>query len=185
MNVVFFIKTNAFLYSTLLTIGAVWIDQGFMLVSQDITERLVQRIENGTLPCSPWLDQAFATWMNDYPDIIMLGDNKRLAHDLEKMRLYTGEDEMKGRKEICQTYLGIHQSYPEEMRMYWSVYQQEKKLPYNVPHLKYNCAAKRMFDHKRMLPAWNFKQKPCKDNPIWGKGEVFYGRQFTDGEVQM
>ena len=162
-----------FLFITYLTIflisGAVAIDEGFVILSSDLVKSIIDRI-NTTLLCHPFGGQNIGIWLNDYTGVQTFGDNKRLFHLNFDSKVVAAK-----RREICSTALGIHKSYPEEMRIYWNVYQKEpKNRTYIVPPIVFPCRFPRGINYKVFGGNWFAEPKLCKDNPIWS--EAFKGR---------
>ena len=75
-----------------------------------------------------------------------------------------------------ETALGIHKSYPEEMKIYWYVYLKEPKDQYKVPPVAYPCHLKPVLNYKVFVKRWFAEPKPCKDNPVWGSSDYYIGR---------
>ena len=120
-------------------------------------------------------DQAIATWLNNVTNVTTFVDNKRLA----QFGISSGE--IAKRKEVCQTLLGIHQSYPEQMKFYWDIYQKENRsIVYHPPPVEYPCPFPRKFDYKAFLGTEGYHDmKLCKDNPTWSSMPYVKGRQGT------
>ena len=151
--------------------GAVAIDEGFVILSSDLVRSILDRM-NSTLLCHPFGGQNIGIWLNGYPGLQAFGDNKRLFH-LNFDSKYVAAK----RPEICKTALGIHRSYPEEMKIYWDVYQKEpKNKSYIVPPITFPCHIALGLNYRVFSGDWFAEPKLCKDNPIW-KG-TFEGRQF-------
>ena len=150
-------------------LGAVYIDQGFLLISQDIGKDLLTRHRNNSLSCHPMLDQAFGMWMNDYPGLQTFGDNARLYHHGLNPSQSHG---------LCARALAVHKSYPAEMRMYWNVTSREQSISTTVPPVVFPCSLPQMSSYKAFGGVWYYEPKPCKDNPVWGNGQFLRGRQL-------
>ena len=76
----------------------------------------------------PYGGQALGMWLKDVPNLQRFGENKRFHLS------YDSKEEAAKRNEICDTALGIHKSYPEEMKIYWKVFQtKEPSNPFVLP----------------------------------------------------
>ncbi|CAB4009902.1 beta-1,3-galactosyltransferase 6-like [Paramuricea clavata] len=154
---------------------ATWLDESFYLVSGDIVESFVSRRD--TLLCHVFESQAIGYWIKNISNLTTFADNKRLLHASQKG--FSTEKDVVNRGEICHSVLGIHQSYPEKMRMLWRTYEKENKpIAYQVPSISYNCKYPLAMDHKffRRSKFWFAKLKLCKDNPIWNRSGEYKGR---------
>lgn len=150
-------------------------DESFYLLSKGVVDSILSRRD--TLECSPWESQAIGYWLKKVANLTTFGDNKRLLH--QHQTGFTEVTEVTKRKEICRSVVGIHRSYPEKMRLYWSVYKREVKPDvYEVPPISYGCQFPISMDIMawRKNKAWFAELKPCKDNPTWNKGKVYMGR---------
>lgn len=153
---------------------ATWLDEGFFLVSRNVVNSFLSRRE--TLQCHVWESQAIGYWLKNVSDLTTFGDNKRLIHQAG----FTSESEVAKRTEICHTFVGIHQSYPKKMRLFWSVYQrEERQVVYKVPPISYECQYPIAMDIMafRNDKFWFAELKPCKDNPTWNRGNEYKGRE--------
>ena len=111
-------------------------------------------------------------WLKGIPDLQTFGDNKRLFQ-----LSYDSKEKAAKRNEICDTALGIHRSYPEEMKIYWKVFQNEEPSNLFVPPIVFPCDVPLGIDYSVFSGKYFAEPKPCKDKPIWERGEYFKGRQ--------
>ena len=152
-------------------LGAVAIDEGFIIMSSDLIKNFLSKI-NTTLLCHPFGGQNIGIWLNGM-NVTRFGDNKRLFHLRFESKVKASK-----RTEICHTALGIHRSYPEEMRLYWRIYQKEdKNVSYEIPKISFPCRLPPGLNYKVMFKKYFAKPKLCRDNPIRDRGEYFKGRQ--------
>ena len=150
--------------------GAIAIDEGFIILTKDLVKSILDRV-NTTLPCHPYGGQAIGMWLKNVSNLQTFGDNKRLFH----LRFDSKEKAAK-RNEICSTALGVHQSYPEEMKIYWDVFKNEKPTNHSVPPIVFPCRFPPGINYKIFGGRYFAEPKPCKDKPIWERGEYFKGR---------
>ncbi len=154
-------------------LAATWLDESFYLVSKDIVESVISRRDS--LVCNVWESQSIGYWLKDIPNLATFSDNKRLLHHQTGLGNGGGK-----RTEICHSFLGIHQSYPEKMRTFWGIYEKEDKpLAYQVPPITYNCKYSIAMDYMawKNNKFWFSELKLCKDNPIWNSNRDYKGRQ--------
>ena len=130
-----------------------------------------------TLLCHVWESQAIGYWIKSISNITTFADNKRLLHTRSG---FNSEKDISLRTEICDSFLGIHQSYPEKMRAFWRVYEKENKNITNyAPPVTYDCKYPLAMDYKTWNghSLWFSEPKPCKDNPIWDRNGEYKGRR--------
>ena len=164
-------------FSHCIYLDATWLDEAFYLVSKDIVESFLTRFD--TLLCHVWESQAIGHWIKNITNVITFADNKRILHHQSE---FSSKNVVEKRKEICHTVLAIHKSYPDKMRLFWSIYEKEdKNMTYYVPPTSYNCRYPLAMDYMvwRNNKMWFSEPKLCKDYPTWKRdGENEYkGRQ--------
>ena len=148
------------------------IDEGFIIISNDVVQNILSKVDT-TLLCHPFGGQNIGIWLNDMPDVTTFGDNNRLFH-----LNYDSKEKAAKRKEVCHSALGIHKSYPEEMRLYWKIFLNENKnVTYEIPPIAFPCRHPRGINYKVFEGQYFAEPILCKNNPIWEKGEFFKGRQ--------
>ena len=160
--------------NSIFTLVVTWLDESFYLVSEDIAHSYLNRRDS--LECFVWESQAIGYWIKNISNLTTFADNRRLLH----IKGLGSKKDVAKRNEICQSVLAIHQSYPEMMRMYWSIYEIESKtIPYKVPPISYNCKFPLAMDYKyfSVKSIWFSEPKLCKDNPIWNRDGEYKGRQ--------
>lgn len=152
-------------------------DSGFYLVTRNIVDSFLSRRDQ--LQCLVWEAQAIGYWLKNVSNLTTFADNKRILHRREG---FSSQTEASQRKEICHSVVGIHQSYPEWMRLFWRVYLREESVDgYDVPPISYDCKYPIGMDisayrNPRLFNLWYSDLKPCKDNPTWDRGKVYKGR---------
>ena len=159
-------------------LGATWLDESFYLTSKDIVQSFLRRKD--ILMCNVWESQSIGYWLKIISNLTTFTDNKRLLHDRSE---FDSEKDLQEKKEVCHSHLGIHESYPEKMKSFWSMYEKEKKnVAYHVPPISYDCKYQIEMDytvwHGNEL--WFSEPKPCKDNPIWDRVGEYKGRRVEE-----
>ena len=149
--------------------GNIYFDEAFIIITKDLIQSFLDR-KNSTLLCQPYGDQSIGMWLNAISTLTKFED-KRLG-DLkprEKIKTRNGH-------ETCQSKLGIHKSYPEEMKLYWNISQHENKdIKPEVPPETFDCKFPFGIDENKY--GARFAPKLCKDNPVWNFGEYHQGSQ--------
>lgn len=162
--------------------GIVRVDEGFMILSRDLIDEFLLRL-NSTLLCSAFGDQAVANWIQESTkgeEIIYFLDNSRIIH--QEVTSYMGNKYLI--PNICNTYLGLHGTYPDYMRKYWKLYTDEKYTygrAYTIPEIKpfeYICEHSKDFNFEVFEPPYYSERKLCKYNPTFkGSDEQYLGRE--------
>ena len=150
--------------------GNIYLDEAFILLTSDLIRSILAR-KDTTLLCHPFADQSIGLWMNSVPNLLTFADSNRLGDPrrLEKIKLQKG-------REICHTKLGIHKSYPDDMRHWWNTYlHEEKQVNPQVPPISYSCHLPIGINESKY--GGPYTPKLCKDRPIWNFGEFFKGSQ--------
>ena len=136
-------------------------DEGFLIVSKDIAQELIKR--NESLYCHPMGGQMIAMWINllekEHYNVTYFADNSRLIH----YRAYLKAD--KKTANLCSDVIGIHESYPQQMKEYWNL---TKDTWFNMSFTKvirkpYNeyCGQPKGWDWRVLNAFWRHEPKPC------------------------
>jgi hypothetical protein len=154
------------------------LDEAFYLASNDIVQSFLDRRD--ILMCFVWESQAIGYWVKNISNLTTFADNTRLLH---RQTGFSSKKDVEKRKEICHSVLAIHKSYPEWMRLYWSIYLNENKTAplkaLKVPSVSYNCRYPLAMDYKvwPVKSIWFSEPKLCKDNPTWNRLGEYKGRR--------
>ena len=152
------------------------------MLTRDLIEEVLEK-RNSTLLCSPYGDQAVAIWMgNSSKNVTYFMDNHRIVHKS------AGKDQKFFTKDVCMKYLSLHGTYPKAMRQLWlvaSVFRQRtpEAIAYTVNKIEpfdKLCPHSPRFDYRGFIPEYQFKPKPCYENPKWALSkERHVGREET------
>lgn len=158
------------------------VDEAWLMLTRDLIEEIVEK-RNSTLLCSPYGDQAVAIWMgNSSKNVTYFMDNHRIVHKS------AGKDQKFFTKDVCMKYLSLHGTYPKAMRQLWlvaSVFRQRtpEAIAYTVNKIEpfdKLCPHSPRFDYRGFIPEYQFKPKPCYENPKWALSkERHVGREET------
>ena len=132
--------------------------------------------------CNPWEGQSIGFWLKKITNLTTFSDNGRLVHMRSTSQQFSSDKVVKLRKEICHSLLGLHQSYPDQMRLYWQIYEKEDKVKqYVIPPTSYHCVHQINVNYMawKPNPQWFAPPRPCRDNPIWSTGQKYVGREGT------
>ncbi|XP_046863750.1 uncharacterized protein LOC124457562 [Xenia sp. Carnegie-2017] len=152
------------------------LDESFLLMSSDIVKSFLRR--KNTLKCLVWESQSIGYWLKDISNLTTFSDNSRLIHRRSSSLNFKSDKDVKKRSEICHSVLGLHQSYPDKMRLYWSIYEKEVKLKqYAISKVAYICKFKPNVNYMawKNEELWFSEPKPCKNNPIWRVANEYLG----------
>ena len=150
--------------------GIVRVDEGWHLTSSDVVGEFVAKKDTNL--CHPFGDQAFSLWLNDMQGMIYFADNKRVYHGVAARN-----PGLLHRSEVCHSFISLHGSYPKEMLSFWQIASKEESGSYVLPPVEDNCRLSKTMRWKTFGGFYYAVPKPCRDNPIWQKGNMYSGRQ--------
>lgn len=148
--------------------GISWADEAFVIFSADMIRKFLMQDKKKML-CHPFADQQFSIWMKHMTKLYF--HDTRLHHDPPA----SFTPEFKEMKNLCDSYIGIHGTYVEEMRNFAKVANDGAKEVETVPKFSRFCPFKN-FDYRKFSPKYYFRPKPCIQNPTW-KNSTFTGRE--------
>ena len=144
--------------------GITWVDEGFVIFSNDVIHKFVAQDENKTL-CHPFADQQIGLWMENLP--------KRYFHDprLHHHPPASFLPKFQNMSNVCDSYLGIHGTYVAEMRAFGKNDNDGPKDVIPAPDFSTHCKTTR-FDHRVFGAKFRFDPRPCRENPRWNNSTV-------------
>ena len=151
--------------------GITWIDEAFMIFSDDVIRKFLAQNES-TMLCHPHADQQIGLWLNKIFRKTFFHDTR--LHDHPPASFMRAFDKIKN---VCGSYLGVHGAYIDKMRYLGLNANDSRK--YVQPILKFSrfCSITR-FDYRVFGPPWRFDPRPCKDNPTWNvERKLYVGRE--------
>ena len=151
-------------------------EESLILLSRDVIEIFLGQDPENIL-CHRWADQMIGIWVkNLHLATFHYRHDVRLHHDPPAAFL----PNFKTEKSICTKYIGVHGSYPAQMRTLWnhrgpSNYDKSKTLD----HYSFNCWYSSYMNWQLFYGEWKAKPKLCKADPSWGGplGTTYVGRQ--------
>ena len=151
--------------------GITWIDESFMIFSQDIIHKFLSQ-NVSTMLCHPHADQQIGLWLNTISETLYFHDS-RLYHDPPA----SFSPQFVNATNVCDSYLGLHGTYVEKMRYFGKHANDSMKDVHPIPNFSSYCQTTR-FDHNVFYAPYKFEPKPCKDNPSWNlEKKMFVGRE--------
>jgi hypothetical protein len=150
-----------------------FIDESFILLTFDLVETFLSWDESSLL-CHPFGDQQLAIWLNHLPAINAFFDI-RLHHHPPASKT----SKFSNMVNICDRYLGLHGTYPNEMRKFWVVANDGKKrLTEWISVYPKACHYRPYFKWRDIKQQFRHKPELCKNNPRWTmKREMWVGRE--------
>ena len=96
-------------------------EESMILLSRDLVEYFLSKNPQ-TIRCHPLADQMLAAWTTD------LGANRLYRHDYRLHHIPVADQapELRSVKNICNKYIGIHGTYPQDMKHFWKNRGQSK-----------------------------------------------------------
>ena len=150
-------------------------DESIILLSRDLIETFLGQDPEKIL-CNRWADQMIGIWANNIYLPKFYRHDVRLHHDPPAEFV----EKFKSEKNICSKYIGVHGSYPTQMRTLWrhkghNNYDANKTLD----DYSYFCWYETFMNWKLFHGEWRTKPKLCSTNPSWGGsfGTAYLGRQ--------
>ena len=151
--------------------GITWIDESFVLLTQDIVYKFLSQNESAML-CHPHADQQIGFWLQNISTKVYFHD-KRLYHDPPA----SFAPQFQNAKDVCSSYLGLHGTYVKKMREFGKNSNDSSKDVHPIPSFSTYCNTM-AFDHRKFSAPFFFDPKPCKDKPSWNvERKMYVGRE--------
>ena len=148
-----------------------WMDEAFMIFSNDIIQKFLAQNES-TMLCHPHADQQIALWWKSIANKTFFHDTR--LHDHPPASFTHKFDSITN---VCDSYLGVHGAYVNKMRYLGLNANDSIKLVQPIPKFSTFCSTTR-FDHRVLNRPWRFDPRPCKDNPTWNlEKKMYVGRE--------
>ncbi|XP_065659770.1 uncharacterized protein LOC101236165 isoform X1 [Hydra vulgaris] len=150
-------------------------EESIILLSRDVIEIFLGQDPEKML-CNRWADQMIGIWNNELNLPKLYHHDNRLHHHPPARDIKS----FKSQENICTDYIGVHGSYPIQMRTLW-----KNKGPKNynknnsLENFSSFCMYDSVMDWKSFEPYWRVEPKLCKTNPNWGGpfGTTYIGRE--------
>ncbi|XP_065659766.1 uncharacterized protein LOC124817580 [Hydra vulgaris] len=150
-------------------------EESIILLSRDIVEIFLGQDPEKIL-CNRWADQMIGIWNNILNLPKFYHHDRRLHHDPPARDI----DSFRTKKNICTEFIGVHGSYPIQMRTLWqhrgsSNYEKSSSLD-NYSDF---CWFDSIMNWENFGPDWRVEPKLCKTDPDWGGkfGSAYTGRE--------
>ena len=151
-------------------------DESIVLFSNYIMEIFLGQDPDKML-CSKWAGQMIGVW-NEELKLPKFYKNEPRLHYHPPIQLVK---RLKNERNICNKYIGLHGSYPEQMKMLWL--HRGKHISYengkSLDDYAHNCPHDSVMLWENFSPGWKAEPKLCKSDPDWGEyhGKKYGGRQ--------
>ena len=150
--------------------GITWMDEAFMIFSEDIIQKFLAQNESSML-CHPHADQQVMLWLSNILHKTYFHDT-RLHH--EPPASFVAR--FSNISNVCDSHLGAHGAFVKTMYYLGLRANDNAKDVSTIPDFARFCTTK--FDHRAFHPHWRYEPKLCKNNPTWNKGnEMWVGKE--------
>ena len=154
--------------------GITWLDEAFMIFSEDIIQKFLGQNESSML-CHPHADQQVMLWLSNILHKTYFHDTR--LHHAPPASFVARFSNISN---VCDSYLGAHGAYVKTMYYLGLRANDSAKEFSTIPDFARFCTTK--FDHRVFNPEWRYEPKPCKDNPTWNLGnEMWFGKEAGQG----
>ena len=154
--------------------GITWMDEAFMIFSEDIIQTFLAQNE-GPMLCHPHADQQIMLWLSNILQKTYFHDTR--LHHAPPASVVARFSNISN---VCDSYLGAHGAYVKTMYYLGLRANDSAKEFSTIPDFARFCTTK--FDHRVFNPEWRYEPKPCKDNPTWNLGnEMWFGKEAGQG----
>ena len=151
-------------------------EESIILLSKDLLKIYVGQ-DPDEMYCHRWADQMIGIWKNELKlDSLFYNHDSRLHHHPPAQYINT----FRTRSNICQDFIGVHGSYPLQMKTLWE-HRGPDQYPANLTFGNYTapCGLPNVMLWQNFDSEWIAEPKLCKTNPDWGgrHGTTYIGRQ--------
>ena len=154
--------------------GITWMDEAFMIFSEDIIQKFLAQNESSML-CHPHADQQVMLWLSNILHKTYFHDTR--LHHAPPASFVARFSNISN---VCDSHLGVHGAYVKTMYYLGLRANDSAKEFSTIPDFARYCTTK--FDHRVFNPEWRYEPKPCKDNPTWNLGnEMWFGKEAGQG----
>ena len=155
--------------------GITWLDEAFMIFSEDIIQKFLAQNESSML-CHPHADQQVMLWLSNILHKTYFHDT-RLHHQPPASFVAR----FSNISNVCDSHLGAHGAYGKTMYYLGLRANDSAKEVSTIPDFARFCKNKK-FDHRVFNSKWRYEPKPCKNNPTWNLGnEMWLGKEAGQG----
>ena len=156
-------------------------EESMILFSKDIID-LFLRQDPDKMLCHPWADQEIGIWKKELNLKDFYHTDIRLHHHPPASYI----KKFQSMSNICHSYIGVHGTYHEHMRVFWEKRGDVSLTLSNDDRTLDNffgsCTLKQTMDWKGFGSSyWRYPPKRCIDNPTWDTSTQMGGRKFYEG----
>jgi len=151
-------------------------EESIILLSKDLVELYLGQ-DPDTMQCHRWADQMLGVWKEELNiSTLYYHHDIRLHHHPPAQYV----EEFKTRRNICDDFIGVHGSYPIQMKVLWQHRGKEILKPHDTfANFSARCQLPNIMKYQNFFKEFFAEPKLCKSNPDWGggHGSTYIGRQ--------
>lgn len=154
-------------------------EESMILFSRDLVEKFLDQDPN-VIKGHPWADQMIATWVRELKLDKIYNHDTRLHHDPPLIKLNNLTEQFRF---VCRKYIGVHGSYPEHMRLLWTLRQGREYAGVKLDDYTERCNKPQVFLWTSFTNKWRYMPKKLILDPVWDTFKqdhdvhVYNGRQ--------
>ena len=134
--------------------GITWLDEAFMIFSEDIIQKFLGQNESSML-CHPQADQQVMLWLSNILHKTYFHDTR--LHHAPPASFVARFSNISN---VCDSHLGAHGAFVKTMYYLGLRANDNAKDVSTIPDFARFCTTK--FDHRAFNPQWRYEPKPCK-----------------------
>jgi len=135
-------------------------DESITMYSQDILKKFLSQ-DPKKMRCSLIADLSMGMWVHDLGMRNFFHHDKRLHHH----PIVSHKPELREKKNVCSSFIGIHGSFPEDMKIFWSNRGPTEHKGTLWDHSTV-CTATG-FRHDALPDIYDYEPKLCVGHPTW------------------
>ena len=156
-------------------------EESIILLSRDLVEKFLSQ-DPGTILCHPWADQMIGIWVQALDLKNLYNHDTRLHHHPPVSQIGHFKTNLEG---VCRQYIGLHGSYPADMRRLWDLTGVQMDLRVTLEEFTVVCDKPQVFQWSFFTNEWKYKPKLCIEDPNWDTykqehdQKVYIGRESS------
>ena len=158
-------------------------DESMILLSRDLIEVFLNQ-DPYEIKGHPWADQMIATWVKDLDMPVLYNHDRRLHHGPPLIFM---KNIAKHFQNVCVNFIGVHGSYPKDMRLLWRLKGKDVKFDAKLDSYSSRCKVPQQFNWTNFQDIWRYEPKKWINSPSWNTtrlkkgGKVYLGREGGQG----
>lgn len=150
----------------------IYMDEAWTLFTHDVITRILSQ-DPLKIQCHPHADQEIPVWLDGVfskDDSLTHFDDRRLHHYPPAKVV----DKFKSVTHVCDSYMGVHGSTPEQMRRFLNYSNDGPKEVPTLTDISKTCSMPIVFNVSLMGGPYKFDLRPCIQNPQWTPHETMW-----------